>query len=109
MGEGYAEAVTFEGLPDGHEDELIVGDCIVGKAKSATFQLVNNGDRPVKFRWNQGDKDEFRFFPSVGHLAAKTSKSIKIMFKSGKTVKYDKTQLYSSYNEPWPKKVTWHH
>ena len=93
MGEGYAEAVTFEGLPEGHEDELLVGDCIVGKAKSATFQLVNNGDRPVKFRWNQGDKDEFRFFPSVGHLAAKTSKSIKIMFKSAKTVKYDKIDL----------------
>jgi hypothetical protein len=27
-GEGYSESVTFEGLPD---DELQIGDCIVGK------------------------------------------------------------------------------
>jgi hypothetical protein len=74
IGEGYSENVTFEGLPDGLEDELVIGDCIVGKAKSATFQLVNNGDKAVKFRWNQGDKDEFRFHPSVGHLQAKSSK-----------------------------------
>ena len=33
-GEGYSENVTFEGLP---EDELQVGDCIVGKAKTVTF------------------------------------------------------------------------
>lgn len=51
-GEGYSENVTFEGLPEGLEDELLIGDTIVGKAKSATFQLVNNGDRTVKFRWN---------------------------------------------------------
>ena len=74
MGEGYAEAVTFEGLPEGLEDELVIGDTIVNKAKSATFSIVNNGDKPVKFRWNQGDKDEFKFYPSVGHLAAKSSK-----------------------------------
>jgi len=33
IGEGYAEAVTFEGLPEGLEDELQIGDCIVNKAK----------------------------------------------------------------------------
>ena len=92
-GEGYAENVTFEGLPDGLEDELVIGDAIVNKAKSATFQIVNNGDKPVKFRWNQGDKEEFKFYPSVGHLAAKSSKQIKIWFKSAKTVKYDKIDL----------------
>lgn len=37
VGEGYAENVTFEGLPENLEDELIVGDCIVSKAKSVTF------------------------------------------------------------------------
>ena len=81
-GEGYAEPVTFEGLPEGIEDELHIGDCIVGKAKSATFSLVNSGDKAVKFRWNQGDKEEFKFFPSTGHLAAKSSKQIKVIFKS---------------------------
>ena len=68
IGAGYSENVTFEGLPDGLEDEMVIGDCIVNKGKSATFQLVNNGDKAVKFRWNQGDKDEFKFFPGIGHL-----------------------------------------
>lgn len=52
IGEGYAETVTFEGLPEGLEDELVIGDCIVNKAKSAQFLLVNSGDKAVKFRWN---------------------------------------------------------
>jgi len=59
-GEGYSESLTFEGLPD---DELQIGDCIVGKSKSESFQLQNNGDKIVRFFWNQGDKDEFKFFP----------------------------------------------
>ena len=68
IGEGYTENITFEGLPNGHEDELNFGDCIVNKGKSAIFALVNNSERTVKFRWNQGDKDEFKFYPQVGHI-----------------------------------------
>ena len=60
-GEGYSESVTFEGLP---EDELAIGDCIVGKPKTMTFQLANNGDKAVRFHWNLGDKEEFRLYPS---------------------------------------------
>jgi hypothetical protein len=52
IGEGYTENVTFEGLPENLEDELLIGDCIVNKAKSATLYLVNNGEKTVKFRWN---------------------------------------------------------
>ena len=37
IGEGFNESITFEGLPDDLEDELIIGDCIIGKAKAATF------------------------------------------------------------------------
>lgn len=70
-GEGYSESVTFEGLPD---DELAIGDCIVGKPKTMTFQLANNGDKPVRFNWNLGDKEEFRLYPSEGHLKAHASK-----------------------------------
>ena len=78
-GEGYSESVTFEGLPD---DELAVGDCIVGKPKTMTFQLANNGDKPVRFNWNLGDKEEFRLYPSEGHLKAHASKQVKVVFKS---------------------------
>jgi hydrocephalus-inducing protein len=74
MGEGYQENIIFEGLPNGSEDELHVGDCIIGKAKAATFTLTNNGEKDVKFRWNAGDKEEFKFFPQIGHIKAKSSK-----------------------------------
>lgn len=74
MGEGFVENVTFEGLPENQEDELVLGDCIVNKHKGCTFNIVNNGDKVIKFRWNQGDKDEFKFYPMVGHLKAKGTK-----------------------------------
>lgn len=37
MGEGFNESITFEGLPEDMEDELLIGDCVIGKAKAATF------------------------------------------------------------------------
>jgi len=89
-GEGYSESVTFEGLP---EDELAIGDCIVGKQKTMTFQLANNGDKPVRFHWNVADKEEFRLFPCQGHLKAQSSKQIKVAFKSVKAVQYDQIEL----------------
>jgi len=89
-GEGYSESVTFEGLP---QDELAIGDCVVGKQKTMTFQLANNGDKAVRFNWNVGDKEEFRLFPSQGHLKAHSSKQIRVAFKSTKAVQYDRIEL----------------
>lgn len=43
--------------------------------------MVNNGDKDVKFRWNSADKDDFRFYPAVGHLKAKGAKRIKVMVR----------------------------
>jgi len=54
-GEGFNENITFEALPNNMEDELLIGDCVIGKAKAVTFQIVNSGDSDIKFRWNQGD------------------------------------------------------
>lgn len=89
-GEGYSESVTFEGLPD---DELAIGDCIVGKSKTMSFQLANTGEKAVRFNWNVGDKDEFRLYPSQGHLRAQSNKQIKIVFKSAKADRYDQVEL----------------
>ena len=33
-GEGFTESIIFEGLPNGSEDELVIGDCVIGKAKA---------------------------------------------------------------------------
>jgi hypothetical protein len=86
VGEGYAENVTFEGLPN---DELNFGDCVVEKAKSESFQITNNGESPVKFSWNAGDKEGFFFSPSMGHLKPGAAKAIKVQFKSNISVSYD--------------------
>ena len=93
QGEGFMENIIFEGLPNGSEDELGIGDCVISKAKAVTFQLTNNGEKDIKFRWNAGDKEEFKFFPQVGHLKAKSSKTIKVMVKGIKTAKYDNIAL----------------
>ena len=93
VGEGFNESITFEGLPEDMEDELLIGDCIIGKAKAATFQMVNNGDKDVKFRWNSADKDEFRFYPTAGHLKARSSKRIKVMVRGQQPTKHDKIDL----------------
>ena len=37
IGEGFSESITFEGLPDDLEDELRIGDCVVGRAKAVSF------------------------------------------------------------------------
>jgi hypothetical protein len=64
-----------------------------------TFQLANNGDKAVRFNWNLGDKEEFRLFPSQGHLKAHSSKQIKVMFKSGKAIQYDQVELLCETTE----------
>lgn len=52
VGEGFSESITFENLPENSEDELKIGDCVIGKAKAVSFSLVNAGDKDIKFRWN---------------------------------------------------------
>jgi hypothetical protein len=93
VGEGYAETVTFEGLPKELEDELQLGDSIVGRAKAEVFSLVNNGDKTIRFSWNTGEHEGFKVFPAIGHLKAKTSKQIKVVYKGTKTVKLDRVDL----------------
>lgn len=79
VGEGYSEYVTFEGLPN---DELRLGDCIINKAKQATFQIANNGEKPIRFAWGAGSVEGFKFFPGEGHLKPHSTKEIKVQFKS---------------------------
>lgn len=95
MGEGFAEAVTFEGLPNGREDLLLIGDCVIGKAKAVSFQICNTGEHDVKFKWSSGapDREEFSFYPSIGHLKAGTQKTVKIMVRGKDTKKYENIDL----------------
>ena len=77
--EGYQEDIMFEGLEE-KEDEVTFGDCFIGQEKEVIFSLHNNCDNPVKFEWPE--RPNFTFLPSCGHLAPKTSKSIKVLFRA---------------------------
>jgi len=96
VGEGYAEPVIFEDLPMGKEEELLIGDCVIGKARAVSFNMVNTcGDKDLKFRWSAGapDRDEFTFYPTFGHLRAGTTKTIKVIVRGKETKKYDKVDF----------------
>jgi hydrocephalus-inducing protein len=54
---------------------------------------VNNGDATIRFRWNAGDKEEFKFYPGEGLLKGHSSKRMKIMVKGIDKKKYDKIDL----------------
>lgn len=78
-------------MPNGREDQLVIGDCVIGKAKAVTFSLVNTGDKDLKYRLNAGapERDEFTFYPTAGHLRAGASKQIKVMVRGKETKKYE--------------------
>lgn len=88
---------------------MTIGDCVVGKAKSVTFSLVNTGNQDLKFRWNSGapERDEFSFYPCVGHLKAGQSKQIKVMVRGKETKKYEnidfvcETNVITQSGESW--------
>jgi hypothetical protein len=70
---------------------LLIGDCLIGKAKAVTFTVSNTGAQDLKFRLNSGspDRDEFTFYPAVGHLKSGHSKQIKVMVRGKETKKYE--------------------
>jgi len=69
----------------------MIGDCVIGKAKAVKFTIVNTGEKDLKYRWNAGagDRDEFGFYPTCGHLKAGCSKEVEVMIRGKETKKYD--------------------
>ncbi len=109
QGEGYSEPVVFEDLPEGKEEELLIGDCVIDKARAVSFNMVNTQDKDLKFRWSAGapDREEFTFYPSYGHLRAGAAKTIKVMVRGKETKKYEKvdfqveTQTIEQADKQW--------
>lgn len=85
VGEGFYEDVTFENLPEELEDEVNLGDCIIGIEKKLAFSIKNHSNNQIRFSWNTQGNDDFSFYPRVGHLNAKGSKIVTLNFKSNKT------------------------
>jgi len=54
----------------------------------------------LKFRWSSGapDRDEFAFYPSVGHLRAGSSVRIKVMVRGKETKKYENVDFVCETN-----------
>lgn len=80
QGEAYYEDIIFENLPNEEEDKINFDDCVIGEEKRITFSLRNNSNSIIKFKWTE--HEDFRFIPSIGHIAPKSIKSITVAFKS---------------------------
>ena len=87
-GEGFYEDVTFETLPDELEDEVNLGDAVIGIDKKLVFALKNHSNNQIRFNWNTQGCEDFQFYPRSGHLNAKGSKSIVLNFRSTKSISY---------------------
>ena len=85
LGEGFYEDVTFENLPEELEDEVSLGDCVIGMERKLPFSIRNHSNNQIRFSWNTQGNDDFSFYPRMGHLNAKGSKNITLNFKSNKT------------------------
>lgn len=85
-GEGFYEDIVFENLPNESEDEVNLGDCIIGQEKPITFAVKNNSNEVIKFNWNTQGSEDFTLIPRVGHIKGKSSKTITLIFKSMKSI-----------------------
>lgn len=92
-GDAFYEELTFEGLPDDLEEEMNLGDCVVGVEKKIVFAIRNNSSGSVRFSWNAQGCEDFSFMPRTGHLAARASKNIVMSFKANKTTIHKQFQI----------------
>ena len=83
-GEAYHEDILFENLPLEEEDKISFGDCVIKEEKRINFSIKNNNTQAIKFTW--AHHEDFSFIPKIGHINAKSSKAITMVFKSEKTV-----------------------
>merc|ERR1711871_1594502 len=81
-GQGYAEAVTLEGLPPGVTDELtfenldLLADSEEGRVVS--FSLKSHVKEAMRFTFE--DHPDFSFVPNIGHIRPGKTKAITATF-----------------------------
>ena len=68
-GEGFFDAIVFEGLPKDKEDELIFEDCIVNIKRRIKFNIKNTTKKVIRFEWDNSEARDFVIKPRIGHLA----------------------------------------
>lgn len=77
-GEGYLDDLTFEGLAEDSDNEIIFTDCTIGGAKYYTFRLLNHSLDTLRIAFTEiGD---FTFTPSVLHIAGKAEHEVTVAF-----------------------------
>ena len=89
----YQESIQFEKLPQGKEDEILFGDCIINKISKTRFELKNTSNDTIRFAWDNVECMDFTFKPEFGHLRAGESKKIKVFFNSDKTQELKQVEL----------------
>ncbi|KAJ3115022.1 hypothetical protein HDU96_001327 [Phlyctochytrium bullatum] len=78
-GEGYVDDVTFDGLPSDNDNELSLGDCMIGEMKQVAFTATNHSTDIIRLSWVV-DVPDFVFSPSVAHIRPKGQKEISVLF-----------------------------
>jgi hypothetical protein len=84
QGEGYFDAIVFEQLPKGKEDELIFEDCVINKRRRIKFNIRNTSQDVIRYHWDNSEAQDFEIRPNVGHMAPGGIKELRGYFKSDK-------------------------
>lgn len=101
IGTGFREALVFEDLPLGHDDELHFDDIqlpsVLALATESddgqsplvptlpttdvkVFSLCNQSSDPIRFAWPKTPASPFTFSPALGHLKPRAYKLIRATF-----------------------------
>jgi len=100
-GEGYWEEVECIGLPPNQEDTIWFDDSGFGFPRTISIILKNNlQDKHWRFAWPI--IENFRFFPSTGHLHARASKTILVTFFPKQAMQVDINFNISLYKIVFP-------
>ncbi|KAI8909684.1 hypothetical protein EDD86DRAFT_206048, partial [Gorgonomyces haynaldii] len=87
-GEGYIDDLTFEGLQDDQDNEIVFTDCFVGDSKHLSFKVHNHAQDYVRVQFT--DTNEFSFSPSVCHIRPGAEHEIGVHFAPKQVVDIQK-------------------
>ncbi|XJO77830.1 hypothetical protein BDV3_002359 [Batrachochytrium dendrobatidis] len=83
VGEGYLDDLTFEGLSDDSENEIIFGDCFIDECKQKSFKLRNHSSEWVRIFISESS--DFVFNPTILHIKPRGDRDVCVTFSPKQT------------------------
>ena len=81
IGEGFEDAVAFEGVDEHTENRLTVGDCFVGEPRRKSFSVRSFAATWIRFRWNVPSSC-IQIVPPIGHISPGATRAFEAVFSS---------------------------